>query len=150
MPSYKAVYSGDYLKADDIYGKRLLVTVDKVALTQVHEDDAKKKLVVAFVGKKAKLVLNKTNATKLGKLFGEDYDGWVGRPIILFTIDDAFEGKPGIRIDPAPPGTVGTGAEAPPIPQPVIQEEESFSASDDDVPFVVTLPFLIAALGMVA
>ncbi len=139
MPSYKAVYSGDYLKAEDIYGKRLLVTVDSVALKRIREGEDPV-LIVSFVGKDRSLILNKTNAFSLGKLYGEDYDGWIGRAIILFTIDNAYQDKPGIRIDPPPHGTVGVGAEAPmraaiqvPVTEP--DDAQGFTASDDDVPF---------------
>ncbi len=130
MPSYKAVYSGDYLKAEDIYRKRLLVTIDTIMLKTI-EEGKEPRLIVSFVGKDRQLILNKTNASTLGDLYGDDYDGWTGRAVVLFTVDNVYQGKPGIRIDPPPPGTVGATEPVPPPPP----ADTPFVAGDDDVPF---------------
>lgn len=42
------------------------------------------KPVLAFAGRKKKLVLNKTNATAIASLHGDDTGGWIGKPVTLY------------------------------------------------------------------
>jgi len=127
MPSYRAVYSGDYLKAEDILGKRIPVTIDTIALKAVQKDEDPQ-LILSFVGKQKQLILNKTNAQSIGDLYGDDYDHWVGRSIMLFTVPNVYQGKPGIRVDAPPAGHGGDAHPAPPPPP-------DPHTADDSVPF---------------
>ena len=104
MANYKAVF-GNYLKAEDLQGKAVRITIERVELEDFKSSDGKaeRKLVVHFSGKEKGLVLNRTNADTLAEIFGDqDYDNWVG-PVVLFPDMTTFGGKrvPCIRIKAA-------------------------------------------------
>lgn len=92
MPSAKEMYETDtnYLKAEDLGGKEVSVTIEKVEKIELNE---KEKLFISFVGKEKGLVLNKTNSSVIAKEYGDNYSGWGGSVIILFPTVTEFEGK---------------------------------------------------------
>ena len=89
--------SGSSLKAADILGKKVPCTIKTVELKE-YEDNGKKdrKLYLTFHGKEKGLVVNKTNATRIAELHGEDYDLWPGKDITLYTCKVDFAGD---RVD---------------------------------------------------
>ena len=93
------VYGGTYLSGAELQGKTHRLQIEAVAVEEIG-DEREKKLVVAFVGAKKNLVLNKTNASALVAAFGDDTDGWPGRSVELFTMPVNFNGKiyDGIRV----------------------------------------------------
>jgi hypothetical protein len=99
-----SVFSGGFLKADDIGTKRVRVTIDGIEL---KEFDDGKKLVINFLGKDKALVCNKTNASIITEVLGsDDTDDWEGKSIVLYTKKVEMSGKlvPAIRVqlDEAP------------------------------------------------
>lgn len=92
MPSAKEMYETDsnYLKAEDLGGREVPVTIEK---TEVIELNKKHKLYLSFVGKEKGLVLNKTNAAVIAKEYGDEYNTWGSKPIILFPTVTEYEGK---------------------------------------------------------
>lgn len=92
MPSAKELYETDscYLKAEDLGGKEVPVTIEKIEVIKLNEKD---KLFASFTGKEKGLVLNKTNAAIIGKEYGDDYNAWAGKSILLFPTVTEFEGK---------------------------------------------------------
>ena len=117
-------FTGAYLKASDLKGQDVPVTIARVDLEEIGGDP---KMVAYFQGKERGLVLNKTNANTIGEQHGPETDAWAGRGITLFPSQTDFQGKtvPCIRVrlatapPQAPPATVNAGP----------------SAFDDDVPF---------------
>lgn len=99
MANYEEVYGsgGKHLKADDLKGRAIKVTISGVEITEFKEG---KKLVLNFKGKEKGLVLNKTNAKIVGKYFGQDYDKWGGKEIEIFPTETEFNGQlvPCIRV----------------------------------------------------
>jgi hypothetical protein len=63
------------------------------------------KYVLDFQGADKGMILNKTNITTLGHLFGPETDDWIGKPVIVFAIpcNDA-NGNPtmGLRVRGVP------------------------------------------------
>jgi hypothetical protein len=55
--------------------------------------DQQEKPVVYFQGIEPGMVLNKTNATSIAKLLGNDTDAWEGKAIGLFTTEVDFSGQ---------------------------------------------------------
>lgn len=106
------VFTGSFLKADDLQGKTVRVTLSKVEL---QEFDDGNKLVLHFQGKDKALVCNKTNANIIAENLGTDEtDEWVGQAVLLTVKKVEFQGKlvPAIRVvlgdtpiqpKPAPP-----------------------------------------------
>jgi hypothetical protein len=85
-------FPSKYLKAEDLEGKHVTVTIEKVNKEEVGP---KKELkpVISFVNTLKKLVLNKTNAATIAKLYGEETDEWLGKRIILYSKDTEFQGE---------------------------------------------------------
>ena len=66
------VYTGQSLKAQDLKGKEVTVTIDK---WEVVEFDESKKIVLGFKESERTLVCNKTNGSTIGDLHGTNLGG---------------------------------------------------------------------------
>lgn len=145
MASMDDIYGGSAMKADEMPPNfRARVTIEHVSVQTVGKgDEAQKKLEVRFAGKEKTLLLNVTNANMIAEITGtRDYEQWVGHQLVIYRTMTDFAGKrvAAIRVDH--PNTMPSARPAPPPPP--VQE---FQATDDDVPFVVVLPFLLALVG---
>ena len=133
------VFSGNFLKADDLQGRTVPVTISKVELKEFEDGN---KLVISFQGKDKSLVCNKTNASILAEVCGSpDTDNWIGRTVKLCVKKVEYAGKlvPAIRVvleDAALAKPVSRPAPAPaPVADPA-RDDEGFDAhNDDSVPF---------------
>lgn len=101
------IFGGSFLKADDLQGKTVRVTISAV---DVKEFDDGNKIVISFQGKDKKLVCNKTNSSIIAENLGsQETEDWVGKVISLTVKKVEFQGKlvPAIRVvladSPAPP-----------------------------------------------
>lgn len=82
------------LKAADIEDGDLILTVTDVQIETVGQGkDAEDKPHVYFQETEKKLVLNKTNAATIAKLYGDDTDDWRGKRIALFATEVEFAGS---------------------------------------------------------
>ena len=128
------VFSGNYLKAEDLKGASPRVTIAKV---EMQEFDNGNKLIVSFQGKDKSLVLNKTNANIIAENTGsQETDDWIGQTIQLTVKRVEFQGKlvPAIRVvlqDAAPVAPVRQARQAAPAPQPADPEDEG----SGEIPF---------------
>lgn len=115
-----------YLKATDLQGRRIEVTIESVSTAKMR--DASSKLVLTFTGKRKGLTLNKTNTRALIVLFGAETDAWLGHTITLAPeqVDFAGQQVDAIRI---------AGAQTPAPVRPAPPPPDRFEATDDDVPF---------------
>ena len=86
------VFPSKYLKAEDLEGANVTVTIEEVNREEVGPKK-ESKLVISFVNTLKKMVLNKTNAATIAKLYGEETDEWLGKRIILYSKDTEFQGK---------------------------------------------------------
>ena len=146
-------FPSSFLKADDLHGKDVNVTIQGVTLETFGKGhDQEQKVIVAFVGKQKKLVANKTNCKTIAKLYGDDTDGWLGKTITLSPREVEFQGEMvwAIRVSLKAPGAPGQatapiGTPVPAMPArtssrgPVTPEQEANLApadeADDSVPF---------------
>lgn len=107
-------FPSKYLKADDLKGRRIPVTIERVSFE--HMDD-EQKAIVHFRGVAKPLVLNRTNAGSIALIVGTDeMDEWPGRAVQLYGTPTMFQGKMtlAIRIE-APPQAQARGTVAPPL-----------------------------------
>lgn len=104
------VFSGEYLKAADLNGAEPTVTIESV---QLKEFDDGNKFLISFEGKKKGLVANKTNASRIAMLYGDDTDDWIGKRVVLYTDIVDFQGKPTEAIRVRSPQKVAASEEAP-------------------------------------
>lgn len=86
-------FPSNFLKAEDLDGKTVTVTISEVTLEDLGQGKKKEtKLVAAFRGKDKKLVLNKTNSSTIAKLYGDDTDDWIGQRISIMPREVEFQG----------------------------------------------------------
>ena len=111
MPSIFAEFPSKHIKAADLGGNDLTLTIERLSVEQIEEGKSETKPVLYFVGHPQGLVLNKTNATTIAEMYGADYGFWPGKPITLYPTTCEFGGRQTdcIRIRPVPA--------APPQPQ---------------------------------
>jgi hypothetical protein len=127
------VFPSNYLKASDLNGSAVPVTIDHVAIEPVgREKEARP--VIYFVGKSKGVVLNKTNARKIVEIAGsDDTEDWAGVQIVLFSAMVEFQGDTveSIRVK-APSAKKPAARQSQPPPPPVVDVPD---ISDDDIPF---------------
>lgn len=119
-------FPSNYLKASDLDGRTPNVTIDRMEMETVGEDN---KMVLYFAGKDKGLVLNKTNANTIADILGStDTDDWVGKRIKLITAKVEYQGKrvPAIRVEEADQAAA----------EQLRRKPEPVTAPDDsDIPF---------------
>ncbi len=105
-------FPGNYLKAPDLKGKDVPLTIAGVAMAKVGDDNVP---VVSFAGTERMLVLNKTNSNTIADTLGPDTDQWIGQKITLYATTCEFQGKtvPCLRVRPAMAVAVHVPAAAP-------------------------------------
>lgn len=133
-------FPSNYLKATDLNGRAVKVTIDSVTVEKVGED---RKPVLHFVGKDKALVLNKTNSNRIEEATGTDeMDDWSGWMITLYACKVDYQGKrvDAIRVDDRP----GTSQAPRQSARAAAQRAESTDdfdgtlpppVTDDDIPF---------------
>lgn len=89
-----------YLKAADLKGKKVRLTIAKVELVQFEDDGkTKTKPVIFFEGKDKGMVLNPTNTDTLCHEFGYQSDDWIGKEVEVSTKYYANFDKEGLVLD---------------------------------------------------
>ena len=88
-----------YLKAADLNGKSVKVTIESVALVEFDNDGEKEtKPCLSLKGKEKKVVCNATSVMTLGTAYGFESDIWAGKQIGLSVKFYEGVGKEGIVI----------------------------------------------------
>jgi hypothetical protein len=85
-----AAFPSTYLKAADLAGRTVTVTMEHVRMEDIGDDH---KPVLYFKGKEKGLVLNKTNGAVIAELYGDETDQWMGEQIEIFPTTTDFQGK---------------------------------------------------------
>jgi hypothetical protein len=111
MPNIDDYYPSKFLRASDLKGKEITVTIDRVEAEEFEQDGVKRpKPVVHFRNNGLKaLVLNKTNSTRIATALGDkDTDAWAGKQVRLYPDMEEFKGQVHevvrVRRAPAPIG----------------------------------------------
>ena len=95
-----SAFPSKYLKAADLKGRRVMVTISAVEMEDIGDDDSKP--VVYFEGKSKGLVLNKTNSNMIIEITdSSETDSWAGQQIVLFSTKVDFQSRrvDAIRVD---------------------------------------------------
>lgn len=95
---YDQLYPGRFIKAGELLGKKVTLTITDVDLEDLMGEDGKEKAkaIVSFRETQKKLVTCKTNGICLREMFGKQLANWVGKRVTLFP--DTWNGEPCIRI----------------------------------------------------
>ncbi len=125
-------FPSPYVKASDLNGKPSLLTIRTCVLEELGQGSNKEKKPVLYFKEAQKgLVLNKTNATNIAKVYGDDTGNWTGKDIQVFPTTTEFKGETvyAIRVRVVP--------EAQPEKQPEPQPTAAPMADDpsDAIPF---------------
>ena len=140
MASINDIYasgSNDHLKAADLIDpatgiyRVIQAVVSGTEVVDFAKDGEKpdQKIVLSFEGQDKTVVVNKTNATNLGARYGIDFDGWVGKTVLVTGSPKSFNGGmvPGIDLS------------APLVPDAAADFAQQASAdavtSEEDIPF---------------
>jgi len=91
MVNVNDYYGGSWIKADNLEGDTTL-TIESVEPTTYR--DGKSGLLVKFQGTDKKWSLNKTNTKSIAYLYGNDTDGWAGKPITIYKSVTDYQGTP--------------------------------------------------------
>jgi hypothetical protein len=96
--NFDQCYPGRFLKAGELMGKKVTLTIADVDLEELVGDTGKPqvKCIVSFRETQKKLVACKTNGISVREMFGKAVADWIGKRITLF--EDSWNGEPCIRI----------------------------------------------------
>lgn len=95
--NFDQLYPGRFIKAGELLGKKVPVTITAVDLEELVGDAGKQvKAVLSFSETQKRLVLCKTNGICVREMFGKQIPDWIGKRIVLF--EDVWNGEPCTRI----------------------------------------------------
>ena len=83
-------FPSKYFKASDFESDTVLVMSHVTIETIGQGREAKESPILHFRDEEKALVLNKTNAGTITKLYGDDTDNWDGKPITLYATEVQF------------------------------------------------------------
>lgn len=110
MSDYRTMFDYLYLRAWDLDGQDVTVTIEKVEAGEIEgkEGEIKRMPFVYFKGVPKPLGINKTNGKSVAGMYGTDVRKWVGKRLTLYPTTTQFQGeqKECIRIRPGIPADV--------------------------------------------
>ena len=92
MATMNDFFPSKYLTHEDLKGNDAVVTIDRVDLENVG-DDQRPKPVCYFRDRQKGFILNKTNFGMIARLHGSDSDTWNGKVITLYPTVTPYQGK---------------------------------------------------------
>lgn len=95
---YDQLYPGRFIKAAELLGKKVTLTIEDVDVEELVDDSGspKVKAVISFKETPKKLVACKTNGFCIREMFGKELANWVGKRVTLF--EDVWNGEPATRV----------------------------------------------------
>ena len=133
MATVNDYFPSNYVRAADLNGRDLVVTIDHIEEAE-FENDGKKQIkpVVHFRDEGVKpLVCNKTNFLLISGICGEDTDQWPGKQICLYPDMVAYKGQVSEAIRAKRPPQ----ADVKPTPQTPAMADEAHTAATAQAPF---------------
>jgi len=92
MTSISKLFPSRFLKAADLNGRTVKVTIKKVEVEEIGQDKDPKP-VIYFDGVERGLVMNKTNGVAIAEIHGDPIDGWTGKEIEIFSMQVPYQGQ---------------------------------------------------------
>ena len=108
-------YASPWLKASDLQGRAVTVTIEKATVEDIRQQNGQKeaRIVVAFAGKEKRLICNKTQALTLADLAKtEAFDNWKGL-VVTLEPSTTKSGQETINIRRAPAKTLASNQDNP-------------------------------------
>lgn len=81
-----SLFPSKYVKAADLEGRTVTLTITKLVIEEMtgHNSEKQQKPVLYFQKTSKGLVLNRTNATIIANLYGDESDAWAGKRISIY------------------------------------------------------------------
>lgn len=125
------IFDSKYLRAADLKGQTPVCTITKIDIQDMK--DGQQKPCIYLNHRDKGLILNKTNANMIAKMYGPETNEWLGKKIMLVTAWVDFQGDTVEAIRVRPPNQQAV-PDAPPAPPPP-RGEDDYARKDEDVPF---------------
>lgn len=127
MPSIDEVYAGKSLKAADLDGNDVTLTIMNA---EAKEFDDGSKIIIEFQETEKTFICNKTNATRIASIYDKDYSVWHGKKITLYPDMVEFKGDQveAIRVRITKQGSGGK-------PKFLKENADGKEPLDDEIPF---------------
>ncbi len=104
MPSFRKYVGGKTLTAKALGKRKIVGKILNVSPEVLKNRDGQEteRLCILVEDERKLIPLNVGNAERLGEHWGEDYEDWIGRPVIVTTHKTKFAGKDvdGILVSP--------------------------------------------------
>lgn len=139
MPDYRSMFDRKYVGAWDLGGKDVTVKITAVKEENLqNRSGTNKKPVVYLAGTDKGFALNKTNASTIAAMYGNNTDEWIGRLITIYPTQTSFGPREvdAIRVRP----TIPKGKAAPMPSQPmdeVMRGKQEAAAAQADADGVI-------------
>jgi hypothetical protein len=132
MAKLSQLFPSKWLKAADLPEEGIIVTIRSMDTEKMP--DGAEKLVLYFDEVEKGLVLNKTNANAIEKMYGDETDDWEDERISLFPTFVDFKGEQteAIRVKPKKPKPKLATADAKPVKASGKQAPVSRAEDEDD------------------
>lgn len=141
MANINDSFPSKYLKAADLEvddGETIPVTISDIQFEEVGKDKDMRPILY-YEGEDKGIVLNKTNATNISKLYGSETDDWIGKKVLLGTAWVDFQGQSveAIRIYPPKQRAAGKPSVNRPLERASAPDERNPPPRDldDEIPF---------------
>ena len=147
MPNANDYFPSQFLKASDLKGRQVTVTIDRIEYEPVGREKTMKP-VIYFVGKEKGMVMNRTNCNAIIKIAESPVtEDWSGVAVCLYAAMVEFQGDSVEAIRVKAPKTVATAR----LAKVVVPEPEPDEFGDDDaIPFAWLLPLVLPVMGLVS
>jgi len=135
--NYHSMFPSLRIAAEDLGGRDHVVTIAKVIAAEEVGVTKEKKPILYFANQPKGLVLNKTNAKRIAKLYGPNTEGWIGKPVTLYPSECDFQGEtvPCVRVRESAPAMTAPQPAAPALPPGITPEMlAAFLASQQAAP----------------
>ncbi len=99
---FDELYPSRFLKSDDFETGPMQFTIASIKPEQLNGE---RRVLCTFKDTDKQLVLNKTNARALARMYGNDTRNWLGKTVTLVATEVDFKGDlvPAVRIKVTPP-----------------------------------------------
>lgn len=139
----RSTFPSKYLGSADLShmpSRSIKLTIAKVTIEELQNRDREpeQKPIVYFERAKKGLVLNKTNANKIGQHFGWNTDAWVGQQIELYIAEVEAFGETVEAIRVRVPRQAGSAAPLRRQTEPTQHDDDDLEPpppTDNDIPF---------------
>lgn len=89
--TFDQLFPGRFIKAGEMHGKDVTLTIKSVYVDNIEGEDGREKpqAIITFSEIAREWALNRTNASCLRAMWGDDTDHWIGKRVTLYPENDS-------------------------------------------------------------